>query len=276
MSDNKKYYWLKLKYSFFDQKEIKALRKIAGGDTFTIIYLKMQLRSLENDCKLFFEGFQEDFEAELADDINEDVENVKIVVSYLKQHGLIELVETEEGDEYLIHAAEQNTGSETAVAGRVRKHRAKKLLGNNGETKSNPEKELEKSNSKSKIKKLDKEKDKNSKYDYLSKLIYDLHKKVDPGYKLNKNPEEVYCKWSDDIRKLIEIDGRKPEEVSAVICWCKQEGNFWFANIESGKKLRMHFSRLLIQMNTEKKKVNIVDQKEAERQEKIKRLRETI
>ena len=45
---SKKYYWFKLKEDFFRQKEIKKLRKIAGGDTYTIIYLKMQLLSLQN------------------------------------------------------------------------------------------------------------------------------------------------------------------------------------------------------------------------------------
>ena len=42
---NKRYYWLKLDRGFFDQKEIKLLRKIAGGDTYTIIYLKLLLAS---------------------------------------------------------------------------------------------------------------------------------------------------------------------------------------------------------------------------------------
>lgn len=36
----KRYYWLKLPDGFFRQKAIKKLRKIAGGDTYTIIYLK--------------------------------------------------------------------------------------------------------------------------------------------------------------------------------------------------------------------------------------------
>ena len=39
----KKYYWLKLKKDFFNSKEMKKLRRIAGGDTYTVIYLKMQL-----------------------------------------------------------------------------------------------------------------------------------------------------------------------------------------------------------------------------------------
>ena len=44
----KKYFWLKLKNDWFSSKEIKRLRNVAGGDTFTIIYLKMQLKSLIN------------------------------------------------------------------------------------------------------------------------------------------------------------------------------------------------------------------------------------
>ena len=49
MSNNKKYFWLKLKDNFFNQKEIKKLRRIAGGDTYTIIYLKLQLLSIKKE-----------------------------------------------------------------------------------------------------------------------------------------------------------------------------------------------------------------------------------
>ena len=49
MGENKKYYWLKLMNDFFTQPRIKKLRKIAGGDTYTIIYLKLQLLSLKTN-----------------------------------------------------------------------------------------------------------------------------------------------------------------------------------------------------------------------------------
>lgn len=39
----KRFWWLKLRDDFFDQAVIKKLRRMAGGDTYTIIYLKMQL-----------------------------------------------------------------------------------------------------------------------------------------------------------------------------------------------------------------------------------------
>lgn len=41
MADNKRYYWLKLKNNWFNDKRIKKLRSVAGGDTYVIIYLKI-------------------------------------------------------------------------------------------------------------------------------------------------------------------------------------------------------------------------------------------
>jgi predicted phage replisome organizer len=145
MSDNKKYYWIKLKYDFFTSKEIKKLRKIAGGDTYTIIYLKMQLKSLKDDCKLFFEGVEDDFAEELALDIDEDVDNIRVTLAYLENRGLIEL-HTENGiDEYHLIEAQENTGVETASAIRTRRHRnkPKALQCNIDVTKSNTELETE-------------------------------------------------------------------------------------------------------------------------------------
>lgn len=148
----KKYYWLKLRNNWFLDKRIKKLRSIAGGDTYTIIYLKMQLLSLKNEGKLFFEGVEDDFVSELALDLDEEVENVKITVSFLMKNGLIELNAT---DEYLLTEVPDMIGSETAVAERVRRYRNNKkelhcntyeTIGNIQETNRNTEieKELDK------------------------------------------------------------------------------------------------------------------------------------
>ena len=119
----KKYYWLKLRNDWFGDKRIKKLRSIAGGDTYTIIYLKMQLLSLKNEGKLFFEGVEDDFVSELALDLDEEVENVKITVSFLMKNGMLELNNT---DEYLLTEVPETIGSETAGAERVRKFRNNK------------------------------------------------------------------------------------------------------------------------------------------------------
>ena len=59
----------------------------------------MKLLSLKNEGKLFFEGVEDDFVSELALDLDEEVENVKITVSFLMKIGMLELNNT---DEYLL------------------------------------------------------------------------------------------------------------------------------------------------------------------------------
>ena len=147
MSEPKRYFWLKLHKDFFQRKEIKRLRKIAGGDTYTIIYLKMLLRSIMSDGKLYFDGLEDDFASELALDLDEKEENVQITVQYLLKSGLLEMCSDEE---YYLPDTKDSTGCETAVASRVRKYREKQkaLQCNTDVTKvkhlCNGEKEIEK------------------------------------------------------------------------------------------------------------------------------------
>ena len=119
----KRYYWLKLPENWFQQKAIKKLRRIAGGDTYTIIYLKMLLAAIKQDGKLFFEGIEDSFHEELALEIDEDVDNVRIALSYLSAQHLVELVET---DEYSLPEAKKLTGSESESAERMRRLRERK------------------------------------------------------------------------------------------------------------------------------------------------------
>lgn len=123
MADTKKYYWLKLKEDFFRDKRIKKLRRIAGGDTYTVIYLKMQLLSIKNNGVLIYEGIEANFAEELALELDEDTENVKVTLAFLQGNGMIE--ETEQ-DHFLMTETIKCIGSESASAERVRKHRDKK------------------------------------------------------------------------------------------------------------------------------------------------------
>lgn len=130
-SKKKRYYWLQLKTDFFEQKEIKLLRKIAGGDTFTIIYLKMLLASLKDDGKLYFEAIGDNFAEEVALLVDEDPENVSLTISFLESKGLLEIVED---DEYFLNKVPEMVGSEGYSTERVRRHRAKKALQSNTKT----------------------------------------------------------------------------------------------------------------------------------------------
>ena len=131
----KRYYWLKLPEDFFGDKAIKRLRKIAGGDTYVIIYLKMMLRSLKDDGYLYYDGLEEDFPAELALDLDEEEDNVQVTLNFLLQHGKLEIRSEQE---YFMPDMKQSIGSETAAAERKRAERERKrqqsLLRNEAET----------------------------------------------------------------------------------------------------------------------------------------------
>lgn len=123
MGENKKYFWLKLYNDFFSSKRIKRLRSLAGGDTYTIIYLKMQLKALKDDGYLYFDGVMDEFAEELALDIDENPDDVRVTIQYLLRVGLME--SSEDGKEYFLTYVPKCIGSEGASARRMRELRAR-------------------------------------------------------------------------------------------------------------------------------------------------------
>lgn len=119
----KRLYWLKLKEGFFTDKVMKKLRRMAGGDTYTIIYLKLLLLGLRNGGKLYFDHVEDSFAEELALEIDEDSENVRFCILYLQKNGLVE--EVAENELFLTETPEL-TYSESQSAARMRKMRAAK------------------------------------------------------------------------------------------------------------------------------------------------------
>lgn len=122
---NKKYYWLQLKTNFFANKAMKKLRRIAGGDTYTIIYLKLMLLSLKDEGILYYDGVEPTFYEEMALALDEDEENVKVTLVFLESVGLLE---HRSENEYFLTEVPYLIGGECESAGRVRKHRAQKAL----------------------------------------------------------------------------------------------------------------------------------------------------
>ena len=119
----KRYYWLKLPDDFFRQLPIKKLRRIAGGDTYTVIYLKMLLLSLKQEGRIYFEGVEENFSEELALELDEEEENVEVTVRFLLAHGLMKLVDE---TEYVLTQCSEMVGSESSSAERMRRLRNNK------------------------------------------------------------------------------------------------------------------------------------------------------
>ena len=121
MGDEKRYYWLKLKDDFFQSRKMKKLRKVAGGDTYTIIYLKLQLLSINNDGVIEFEGTDEDIFHQLSLDIDEEIDDIKMTVAFCTANDLIEVQE----QDLFLNDVPQLIGSETQAARRMRRKRAR-------------------------------------------------------------------------------------------------------------------------------------------------------
>ena len=82
--------------------------------------------------------------------------------------------------------------------------------------------------------------DEDSPYYELAKYLQKWILKNDPKSRAKKANMQT---WSDDMRKLVEIDGRSLHDVSVVIQWC-QKDDFWSGNILSAGKLRDKFDAL--------------------------------
>ena len=131
MSEGKRYYWLKLKEDFFTSKRIKKLRNQAGGDTYTIIYLKMQLLALRTDGILTWTGLEDNAAEELALDLDENPDDVSVTLMYLLKTGLAET--NDNGRSFFLPWVVENTGNETAGAQRMREYRKRQALQSDAE-----------------------------------------------------------------------------------------------------------------------------------------------
>ena len=210
----KKYVWLKLKKDFLRQKNIKKLRKMPGGSDYVLIYLGMQLLSLENEGKLYFEGTEENFAEQMALELDENIDAVRMTIMFLEKHNLIEF--GEEQDEYILPEVIGSIGSETATAERMRKMRErKKSLGCNNVTPqlhyvtdSYTEREKEREEEKGKDREREKE---NSvthsqtikeKFSVLLQMIAKATKTTVHQVSLQINPMEIIDRLDDYIEAI--------------------------------------------------------------------------
>ena len=116
----KRYYWLKLKQDFFADPRIKKLRRIAGGDTYTVILLKLMLLTIKSDGVLVYEGIENTLALELALKMDEDDKNVEATLIYMQSMNLLQELDPQTYD---IPQVRELTGSETDAAERKRRQR---------------------------------------------------------------------------------------------------------------------------------------------------------
>lgn len=140
-TNNKRFYWLKLQDNFFKNARIKKLRRIAGGDTYTIIYLKLMLLTTKTNGVYIYEGIENTIEEEIALKLDEKTDDVKILWQYLLSNQMVE--EKENGD-VLLPEVSSNIGSETYNNIQKKQKKLEKFQSNSNQIPIEIDKDIEK------------------------------------------------------------------------------------------------------------------------------------
>lgn len=145
MSDNRKYYYMRIKENFFDSDEIKLLESIPNvGYKYSNILLKMYLKSLKFNGRLMFNDTMP-YNAEMLSVVTgHSIGDVKDAIEKFKALGLIEVFDS--GEIYMLDI-QSFIGKTSTEADRIKAYRRevaqKKMQGVQMYNESTPEIELE-------------------------------------------------------------------------------------------------------------------------------------
>lgn len=95
MSENKKYFYLKLKDSFFSSEEMLVLESLPDGLIYQNIYLRMCLLSLKNDGALTFKNMLPYDLKMLATVLRIDIAKMKLALEMFEELGLVTKTDNE-------------------------------------------------------------------------------------------------------------------------------------------------------------------------------------
>ncbi|HFX3789557.1 phage replisome organizer N-terminal domain-containing protein [Enterococcus faecium] len=253
MSDNKRYYYLKLKENFFDSDEMVLLESMPDGYIYSNILLKLYLRSLKHEGKLMFNDRIPFNSTMLATITRHSVGVVEKAVQIFRDLQLIDVLDN--GAIYMSDI-QSFIGKSSTEADRKREYRkkieeAKRNLITGGQVsdkcpdKTTPELEIE-------IEKdIDKEEKKGKYSNEHLRLAKKLQSNLTEDFPKEMNKVDIE-KWADTIRLIEERDKASIEAIEYVINWLPTN-EFWFGNIRSAKKLREKFEKLKFEIKADKK-----------------------
>ena len=225
MAKTKVYFWLKVDKKFFDNLFIKRLKNMPGGYTMTVIYIRLMLESLEDDCILYYEGYFDNLVQELALKLDVSEDDINMTVAYFTKCGLIQI---DDDGHATLSQAKAMVESETNWAKYKREQRrnsqnlpklenVQKL-----ETISNPcptEKEIDKE----------------------LELELELELKLDKEYIVEQNSpteqssEYIFPEWLDE-NSIKDLEKTKNKELWIPIIYLNQVANKRYKFVDKTKK----------------------------------------
>ncbi len=198
MSDNKNYYYLKLKDNFFDSDEIKILEKMPNGYKYSNILLKLYLKSLKFSGALRLNEYIPYNIEMIAALTGHDIDTVRVSVQTFESLKLIEILEN--GTIYMLDIqsliGKSSTEADRKKTYRLKIENEKKLLGS-GQMSDVCPKSLDKNPPEIEIElEIDKE----------IELEIDIEKEVPAvPYEEIKNLYNSICKSLSQVRSLSSI-----------------------------------------------------------------------
>ena len=227
MAKTKIYFWLKVDKKFFDNLFIKRLKNMPGGYTMTVIYIRLMLESLEDDCILYYEGYFDSLVQELALKLDVSEDDINMTVAYFTKCGLIQI---DDDGHATLSQAKAMVESETNWAKYKREQRKnsqdipklenvqnKKTISNSCPTEK--EKEIE----------IDKE------------LELELELKLDKEYIVEQNSpteqssEYIFPEWLDE-NSIKDLEKTKNKELWIPIVYLNQVANKRYKFVDKTKK----------------------------------------
>ncbi|MBU3146607.1 phage replisome organizer N-terminal domain-containing protein [Clostridium sp. CF012] len=258
MSDNKKYYYLKLKDNFFDSDEIKILENMPNGYKYSNILLKLNLMSLKFQGALRLNEYIPYNLEMIVALVGHDIDTVRVALDIFERLKLTETLDN--GTIYMLNI-ESLIGKSSTEADRKREFRLKIEDEKEGLAKGTNvrrlsdicppckderppeiEKEIELEIKKEIKKKIAKTFQSDSDEYRLSVYLWSYIKNNNGQAK-----EPNMQKWSKDFNSILRLDNRLVEDIKKVIIF-SQKNEFWYKNILSPEKLRKHYEKLTVQM----------------------------
>ena len=120
MSDNTKYYYMKLKDNFFETDEMIILESMQDGYIYSNILLKLYLRSLKNKGKLMFNDKIPYNSQMLAKVTRHSVGDIEKAMQVFQELGLVEILDS--GAIYM-NDIQLYIGKSSTEADRIRQYR---------------------------------------------------------------------------------------------------------------------------------------------------------
>lgn len=228
---DKRYFWLKLRNTYFSQLEQKKLKKQPNGKEMQIIYLRMMLYSIDKGGYIYYQGVYDTLEEELAEEFDEDVEIVRSTIEFLIKNNMISM---DEENNCFVPEAVNCTGSECYSAERMRRLRKKEKM-----SQCDTDVTLSDVNVTACDEEIEKEKEKSKSNNY--QLIADMYNEIcisfprctklsDRRKKAIKARLKTYT--IDDFKKVFEmaqasnfLKGKNDRNWSADFDWIIKDGN---------------------------------------------------